>query len=35
VTFRIDSRTGRLRPTGAVTSVPTPVCVKFLLRKAG
>ena len=35
VTFRIDSRTGWLRPTGAVTLVPTPVCVKFLVRKAG
>jgi 6-phosphogluconolactonase len=35
VTFRIDPRTGRLQPTRAVTPVPTPVCVKFLLRKVG
>ena len=35
VAFRIDARTGRLEPTGAVTPVPTPVCVKFLLRRAG
>ena len=35
VTFRVDPRTGRLQATGAVTPVPTPVCVKFLLRKAG
>jgi 6-phosphogluconolactonase len=33
VTFRIDPRTGRLRPTGQVAHVPTPVCVKFLLRR--
>jgi 6-phosphogluconolactonase len=33
VAFRIDPRTGRLHPTGAVTDVPTPVCVKFLPRK--
>ena len=32
VTFRIHPRTGRLQPTGHVTPVPTPVCVKFLLR---
>jgi len=30
VVFRIDSATGKLRPTGQVVSVPTPVCVKFL-----
>jgi 6-phosphogluconolactonase len=35
VTFRIDPRTGRLQPTRAVTPVPTPVCVKFLLWKVG
>jgi 6-phosphogluconolactonase len=35
VTFRVDPRTGRLQSTGAVTPVPTPVCVKFLLRKVG
>jgi 6-phosphogluconolactonase len=33
VPFRIDPRTGRLRATGHVTSVPTPVCVKFLLTE--
>jgi 6-phosphogluconolactonase len=32
VAFRIDPRTGRLRPTGAVTEAPTPVCIKFLRR---
>jgi len=31
VTFRIHPRAGTLEPTGQVTSVPTPVCVKFLL----
>lgn len=30
VTFRIDARSGRLQPTGHVTQVPTPVCIKFL-----
>jgi 6-phosphogluconolactonase len=35
VTFRIHPRTGALQPTGHGTQVPTPVCVKFLLRKAG
>ena len=30
VTFRIDGRSGRLTPTGHVTHVPTPVCVKFM-----
>ena len=35
VTFRIEQRTGRLLPTGHVTQVPTPVCVKFLLRRKG
>ena len=33
VTFRMDPRTGGLRPTGQVAHVPTPVCVKFLLRR--
>ncbi len=33
VTFRIHPRTGALQPTGQVAPVPTPVCVKFLLRK--
>jgi 6-phosphogluconolactonase len=35
VTFRIDRHTGKLLPTGQVTQVPTPVCVKFLLRTSG
>ena len=30
VTFRIDPQTGNVLPTGHVTQVPTPVCVKFL-----
>ena len=30
VTFRIEPQTGKLLPTGRVTQVPTPVCVKFL-----
>ncbi len=30
VTFRIDARTGQLQPTGQVTEVPTPVCLKFI-----
>ncbi|MGH9958325.1 MAG: hypothetical protein ACREBC_14530 [Pyrinomonadaceae bacterium] len=29
VTFRIDSRTGRLTATGQVVEIPTPVCLKF------
>ncbi|MFI5341160.1 MAG: lactonase family protein [Candidatus Methylomirabilales bacterium] len=32
VTFRIDPHTGKPKPTGHATQVPTPVCVKFLLR---
>lgn len=31
-TFRVDPHSGKLQPTGHVTQVPTPVCVKFLLR---
>ena len=34
VTFRIDPQTGELHPTGQVTEVPTPVCVKILLTKS-
>jgi 6-phosphogluconolactonase len=30
VTFRIDPQTGKLHPTGQVTDVPTPVCVKII-----
>lgn len=29
VTFRVDPDSGKLQPTGRVTQVPTPVCVKF------
>jgi 6-phosphogluconolactonase len=35
VTFRIDPQTGKLSPTGQVTEVPTPVCVKIILRGSG
>ena len=31
VTFRIDLATGRLIPTGQVTEVPSPVCLKFAM----
>ena len=34
VTFRIDERTGRLHFTGHTAHVPTPVCIKFLPRRA-
>ena len=30
VTFRIDHQTGLLRPTGHVTQIPNPVCIKLL-----
>jgi 6-phosphogluconolactonase len=30
VTFSIDQQTGRLTPTGHVTEVPTPVCLKII-----
>ena len=29
VSFRVDADRGKLQPTGRVTQVPTPVCVKF------
>ena len=32
VTFRIDQQTGKLQSTGHVAEVPTPVCLKFLVR---
>ena len=32
VTFRIDAQSGTILPTGHVTQVPTPVCVKFLRK---
>lgn len=32
VTFHVDQQTGALRPTGEVTSLPTPVCMKFTPR---
>ena len=34
VTFRIDPQSGELHPTGQVTEVPTPVCVKIMLMKS-
>ncbi|OGV56847.1 MAG: hypothetical protein A2X49_01360 [Lentisphaerae bacterium GWF2_52_8] len=33
VTFQIEPRTGKLLPTRNTIQVPTPVCVKFLLRQ--
>jgi 6-phosphogluconolactonase len=33
VVFRIDSKTGRLTPTGQKVEVPSPMCVKFLAVK--
>ncbi|HEX7294868.1 MAG TPA: lactonase family protein [Pyrinomonadaceae bacterium] len=30
VTFRIDAATGKLAPTGQVTAVPAPVCLKLV-----
>ena len=30
VTFAIDSQTGRLKPTGGITEIPVPVCLRFL-----
>jgi 6-phosphogluconolactonase len=30
VSFSIDRETGRLRPTGVVEQIPSPVCIKFL-----
>ena len=30
VTFRVDQETGRLEPTGQVTQVPMPVCIKVI-----
>lgn len=30
VTFRIDQQTGKLEDTGIESSIPTPVCLKFL-----
>lgn len=32
VTFRRDTQTGRLTPTGQVTSVPSPVCMKVIAK---
>ena len=29
VTFRIDRTTGRLKYTGQVADIPTPVCLRF------
>jgi 6-phosphogluconolactonase len=30
VTYRIDQRTGRLTPTGQITRIPAPVCLKLI-----
>ena len=30
VTFKVDQETGRLEPTGQVTQVPMPVCIKMI-----
>jgi 6-phosphogluconolactonase len=30
VTFKVDQETGRLDPTGQVTQVPVPVCIKMI-----
>ncbi len=30
VTFRIEEGTGKLMPTGAIVSVPSPVCLRFV-----
>jgi 6-phosphogluconolactonase len=30
VTFSINSQTGHLKPTGQITEIPVPVCLKFL-----
>ena len=30
VSFRIDGESGALEPTGAVTEIPMPVCLRFL-----
>jgi 6-phosphogluconolactonase len=30
VSFRIDPETGRLKPTGQVTQIPAPVCLKLM-----
>ena len=35
VVFRIDEQTGALEPTGVVSEVPSPVCVKFLVEQQG
>jgi 6-phosphogluconolactonase len=31
VTFKVDPKTGMLRPTGIQTKVPSPVCMKQLI----
>lgn len=33
VAFRIDARTGKLSPSGSVSHIPTPVCLKILTRE--
>jgi 6-phosphogluconolactonase len=34
VTFGIDPASGRLKPTGHSAEIPTPVCLKFVSRRA-
>jgi 6-phosphogluconolactonase len=34
VTFLIDPQSGQLHPSGQITGVPTPVCVKIIPRKS-
>ena len=34
VTFLIDPQSGQLHPSGQITGVPTPVCVKIIPRQA-
>ncbi len=30
MTYRIDAQTGKLNPTGQITEIPTPVCLKMI-----
>ena len=33
VTFRINKKTGRLTPTGHISKVPMPVCLKLVVKR--
>jgi 6-phosphogluconolactonase len=33
VIFSIDKKTGQIKPTGDSLQVPSPVCVKFVVRQ--